>query len=312
MRFSLIFSIAFLLCVQIVAPAWGEQLKCTPCSHAFGKVEIGSAKFFKIILTNSSKKSLRIDSKSKRGSEFFFGHFPLPITLGPGESVELPITFRPSTGGHTTGAFRLDSTAPDSPLTMWVAGTGVSGPKLTVSPSTVDFGNVSIGSSATVSVKLGASEGEVTVSSDELTSSEFTLQGLVFPVTIPSGTTIQAKVRFTPNQSGTAQGELKFMGDAINSPTVEQMIGTGVKPNFHSVDLSWQDGDKSIVGYNVYRGTRSGGPYKKINSALNSSTNYTDPNVDLGHAYYYVTTAVNSAGQESAYSNQTKAVIPKK
>lgn len=312
MRFSLILAIVLPFCFQMPEPAWAEQLRCAPCSYAFGKIEIGSTAHFTIILTNISKKSLRIDSKSKRGGEFSFGYFPVPVTLGSGESIELPITFRPTTSGRATGAFRLDSTAPDSPLHMWVAGTGVSGPKLTVSPSTVDFGNVSIGSSATVSLKLGASEGKVTISSDELTSSEFTLQGLLFPVTIPSGTTIQAKVRFTPNQSGTAQGELKFMGNAINSPTVEQMVGTGVKPNSHSVDLSWQDGDKSIVGYNVYRGTRSGGPYKKINSALNSSTNYTDPNVDLGHTYFYVTTAVNSAGQESAYSNQTKAIIPKK
>lgn len=312
MRFFLILAAALALCLQISAPAWAEQLKCTPCSHAFGKVEIGSAASFKIILTNSSNKSLRIDTKSKRGSEFFFGHFPLPLTLGPGESAELPITFKPSVGGHATGAFRLDSTAPDSPLNMWVAGTGVSGPRLNVSPSTLDFGNVSVGSTATASVTLSASEGDVTISSDELTSSEFALHGLALPVTIPSGTTILAKVQFTPSQSGTAQGEVKFSGDAINSPTVEQMTGTGVKPNSHSVDLSWQDGDKSIVGYNVYRGGQSGGPYKKINSALDSSTSYTDSNVGAGHTYYYVTTAVNSAGQESGYSNQSKAVIPKK
>jgi fibronectin type 3 domain-containing protein len=64
------------------------------------------------------------------------------------------------------------------------------------------------------------------------------------------------------------------------------------------------------VGYNVYRSTVSGGPFLKINSALNASTNFVDNIVQAGSTYYYVTTAVNGSGVESAYSNQVKAAIP--
>ena len=65
-----------------------------------------------------------------------------------------------------------------------------------------------------------------------------------------------------------------------------------------------------VVGYNVYRGGTSGGPYNKINSALDGSTAYTDSGVLAGQTYYYVTTAVDSTGAESVYSNQVTAVIP--
>jgi fibronectin type 3 domain-containing protein len=96
----------------------------------------------------------------------------------------------------------------------------------------------------------------------------------------------------------------------VNSPTVEPLTGTGVAQGSHSVSLSWNPGDGNAVGYNVYRGTASGGPYQEINTALDSSTNYTDSTVVSGSTYYYATTEVNAQGQESAYSNVVKAVIP--
>jgi fibronectin type 3 domain-containing protein len=64
------------------------------------------------------------------------------------------------------------------------------------------------------------------------------------------------------------------------------------------------------VGYNVYRGTQSGGPYAVLNSSPNPSTSFTDSTVQAGSTYYYVVTAVDSTGTESAYSNQAQAVVP--
>jgi hypothetical protein len=81
--------------------------------------------------------------------------------------------------------------------------------------------------------------------------------------------------------------------------------------NQHSVSLTWTGSvSQGVVGYNVYRGTVSGGPYTKINSALLSAAGYTDSAVQSNQAYYYVTTAVNNANSESAYSNQAIAAIP--
>jgi fibronectin type 3 domain-containing protein len=65
-----------------------------------------------------------------------------------------------------------------------------------------------------------------------------------------------------------------------------------------------------VVGYYVYRGTVNGGPYSKLNSTPAPSTNYTDATVQSGVTYYYVVTAVDGSGMESAYSNQSTAVIP--
>jgi len=79
----------------------------------------------------------------------------------------------------------------------------------------------------------------------------------------------------------------------------------------HTVNLSWDASTSpNIVGYNVYRGAESNGPYTKINSSLDPNTSYSDSTVQAGQTYYYVTTAVDNLGVESVYSNQTEAVIP--
>jgi fibronectin type 3 domain-containing protein len=43
---------------------------------------------------------------------------------------------------------------------------------------------------------------------------------------------------------------------------------------------------------------------------MNADTSYTDSSVEAGQTYFYVTTAVDASGKESANSNQTQATVP--
>ena len=77
------------------------------------------------------------------------------------------------------------------------------------------------------------------------------------------------------------------------------------------VALSWNAStSQGVVGYNAYRSTTSGGGYIKLNSSLIAATSYNDKTVQSGVTYYYVTTAVNSQGLESVYSNEAAATVP--
>jgi hypothetical protein len=90
--------------------------------------------------------------------------------------------------------------------------------------------------------------------------------------------------------------------------------GVGVKPPqqpiSYSVTLDWIASTSTVIGYNVYRGTESGGPYTLLNSSLVTMTEYEDSSVQSGQTYYYVVTAVDSSDVESAYSNQVSSTIP--
>src|SRR5262249_33489774 len=58
------------------------------------------------------------------------------------------------------------------------------------------------------------------------------------------------------------------------------------------------------TSYHVKRATVSGGPYTTVGSP--TSTSFTDTGLSNGTTYFYVVTAVNSAG-ESGNSNQASA-----
>jgi fibronectin type 3 domain-containing protein len=79
-----------------------------------------------------------------------------------------------------------------------------------------------------------------------------------------------------------------------------------VKVSGHAVTLTW-DASQNATSYNVYRGTKQGGPYAKLLSGIVGTT-YTDVHVTHNQTLYYVTTAVSSS--ESGYSNEATATIP--
>jgi hypothetical protein len=86
--------------------------------------------------------------------------------------------------------------------------------------------------------------------------------------------------------------------------------GTCLPGNSHMASLTWTASTSPNVTYNVYRGT-SPGSYTKLNSTSIGTTNYTDSTVQAGQTYYYVATAVDVSGNESAYSSPpATAIIP--
>lgn len=78
----------------------------------------------------------------------------------------------------------------------------------------------------------------------------------------------------------------------------------------HGVCVSWNASTSTVVGYNVYRGTISGGPYTKLTSTITANTFFLDTTAVVNTLYFYVGTAVDSNGNESAYSNQASLTTP--
>ena len=292
--------------------ASAQQLQCKPCTNNYGQVQTGTSKQFVFQLTNTGRRTVHILHKWRNGKSFSFGNFPLPLTLAAGKSAHLPVNFKPLVTGRIKGTITIISDASNPKLTLAVSGTGVNAKAATlaVAPASLNFGNVTVGLSAKLVLALTAANGPVTISAAHVNSSEFALSGLALPVTIAAGQSVSAKVVFTPSISGTASAILTLTSDAANSPTTVSLTGVGVVAGAHSADLSWDPSKDVVIGYNVYRGARTGGPYNRINSVLDASTDYTDTGVKAGATYFYVVTAVDAANMESPFSNQVKVTIP--
>jgi hypothetical protein len=182
--------------------------------------------------------------------------------------------------------------------------------QLSVSPATLDFGSVAIGTPAMLTGTLTAGSSDVTVSSAGWNGEGYEVSGITFPVTVPAGTSKNYTVTFTPQAAGASAGKVSFVNDGASSPVVQTFDGNGGQAGVHTVGLFWDASTSVVVGYNVYRATQSGGPYQLLTSSPQAGTSYTDGTVVTGTTYYYVTTAVDANHLESVHSNQAQAVIP--
>jgi Domain of unknown function (DUF4082)/Abnormal spindle-like microcephaly-assoc'd, ASPM-SPD-2-Hydin/Immunoglobulin I-set domain len=182
---------------------------------------------------------------------------------------------------------------------------------LTVSPTSLSFGNVNLSASATQSATItNSGTGSVTISGVSYSGAGFTTSGLSSGLILSPGRAATLNVSFSPTAAGNVTGSIAVASNASNSPGTVSVSGSGVQLITHRANLSWIPSTSSVVGYQIYSSTVPGGPYTRLTSSAVTLFSYTDSTVQSGNTYYYVATAVDSTSVESVYSNQASAVIP--
>jgi hypothetical protein len=284
-----------------------EAVSASPAVLSFGSVAMGKSSTLPVTIRNLRSWSVQLGGVQATGTEFAQSGAVFPMNLSAGQSVTLNVTFTPQSTGEVGGSLFLFGPGLNIPLTG--SGTAVTAGQLVVAPSPLNFGNVTVGTSATELLSLTASGGSVTIYSATSGNSQFALDGATFPLTLAAGQSVSYDVAFAPQNAGLDSGSLSFSSNASNSTAVESLSGTGLAQTY-TVNLSW-NATQNVVGYNVYRSGSATGTFTKVNSAVDPNTAYTDNSVTSGQTYYYEATSVNSAGQESAKSTPpVQAVVP--
>jgi hypothetical protein len=288
------------------------EIGAIPSSAPFGNVTVGNTNSQTITLTNGGTANLTISQGSVSGNGFKITGLSTPLTIQPGGNATFNAVFTPTGAGKVTGAVSLANDAPSSPYTIALSGTGVTQTQvLTFNVSGLSFGNVSVGSNSSLPATLtNTGNASVTVSSSNTTGAGFTVSGVSPGETLNPNQSIPVTVQFAPSAAGAVNGNLTIVSNATDSPTSIGLTGTGTQ-QAATVALGWTASTSSVIGYNVYRGTTTGGPYSsKLTSSPVGSTQFTDTGVQSGLTYYYVVTSVNSNDVESVYSGQAVATIP--
>jgi len=302
---------AALAAAATTTPAAGIQLSSNTIS--FGNEAVGSNSSQVLIITNNGTATLTITQATEMGAAFSVSGISLPLNVSAGQQATMTAEFQPTAAGAALGSISIVSNAPNSPTAVSLTGTGTTATAaLTINPTSLSFGNVTTGtSSATQNVVItNTGNANVTISQITLSGSGYTMAGGSVPVTLAPSQKLTLSVEFSPTAAVSVNGGISIVSNAAGSPATVVVSGTGVAPVQHSATLNWDASTSTVSGYNVYRGTVSGGSYTKLNSSLVAGLNYTDSTVQSGTTYYYVTTAVDSSGDESVYSNQAAAVIP--
>ena len=299
--------------VSVTGAGAQAGLSVIPGNISFSNVVQGTTNSQSVQISNTGNTNLTITQANISGNGFSTTGLSLPVTLAAGQHSSFAVQFAPLSAGTATGTLSLASNAANSTVTLPLSATSVaSSQTLQVSATSLSFGSVNAGNSASKTVTLtNSGNANVTISQISLSGANFALSGAGAPITLSAGQTVSFTVQYSPVGAETDNGTVTIVSNAANSPAAISLSGTGVAPQTqHNVQLSWTDSDASISGYNVYRSTTSGSGYVMLNGSLVGADAYSDTTVQSGTTYYYVTTAVNTSGTESAYSNEAQAIIP--
>jgi hypothetical protein len=188
-------------------------------------------------------------------------------------------------------------------------------PVLNAAPSSVNFGNVLVNSSATQSITLtGTGTTSTTITQAVVTGAGFSISGLSLPLTLGVGQSSSFNAVFKPTSAGSVSGNIAFQSNALVSPL-------NLPLSSHYATLSWTPSTSSnVVSYTIYRITSSSptapstgySPLASISATTCTQTTctYTDSAVAASLSYWYYAVAVDSNNNVSAPSNTAQATIP--
>ncbi len=297
--------------ISLSASGVQPQISVVPTSVGFGNVTVNLTNTQTVTVRNPGTAALTLSQANVTGTGFAKSGITLPVTIAAGGSTAFTVSFTPTTASTTAGTLALVSNAPTPSLSVMLSGTGVTqSTQLTANPASINFGSVTVQTSKSQTVTL-TNSGNSSISLSQLTvaGTGFSQSGLSMPLTLAAGQSTTFNAIFDPATSGALSGTATVVSNATNSPTTIALSGSGTAPATHSVNLSW-NGATGDMGYYVYVATISGGPYTRLVSSPMTTTSYTDAGVTSGQTYFFVTTAIDSSGLESAYSNEATAVIP--
>jgi hypothetical protein len=153
---------------------------------------------------------------------------PLPLTLAAGQTINVPVSFTPTSPGSFTGTLNFSATDAGNAVTLGAAlqGTAVQ-PGFTGSPAQVDFGQVVVGASKTLTASfVNSGTADETVSGASGPSAPFTVTGLPSVGTVVApGQAVAVSVTYTPTAATTDSSSITVAGPD-GSGTV-QLTGQG-------------------------------------------------------------------------------------
>ena len=204
----------------------------SPAALTFGAQVIGTSSTSETAtLINNRFRNLSI-SKVDVSGDFVQSGGTCGSTLGPA-ACTISVGFQPTATGTRSGSLVITDDANNSPQLVALKGTGIA--QATLSPSAVSFGIQTVGTSSTV--KIMTLTNNLSPNVLRITSIGFTgADSDDFSQTNTCGIGIAGKsscaiaVIFSPKSTGSRKANLSVFDNAVGSPQVSEVNGTGIAP----------------------------------------------------------------------------------
>jgi hypothetical protein len=190
-----------------------------------------------VTVTNAGSVTLHISGVTIAGgnsADFARTNGCTAPSYAPGANCTVSVTFTPTAGGPRSAVLQIADDAPGSPQHVPLTGSGVGA---SLSPTSLNFGSRSVGSTSPASTvtltNLGASAMHVwTTGIAGANSGDFSRVNScpVPPATLAGAGHCTISVQFTPSAIGARSASLVISHDGGGSPSVVPLAGTGTAP----------------------------------------------------------------------------------
>ena len=199
---------------------------------SYGNVIVGQTASQPVVLTSTGTAPVTISGISIVGSLFTASGISTPLTLNPGQSATLTMTFTSPHVSSFTGVLTITSNSSTNPTAVVnMSASGVAGTStLGLSTTNISFGNVTVGQAASQPVVLTSTgTAPVTISGISIAGSLFTASGITTPLTLNPGQSATLTMTFTSPHVSSFTGVLTITSNSSTNPTATvNMSGSGV------------------------------------------------------------------------------------
>lgn len=228
-------AVASLEFVTLVGTGSAASVSLTPQSIDFGRVLVAASSSQFATLTNTGAVSVTMNSVAVTGANFSLATSsssatPCPAaggTLSAGASCTVAVVFTPSATGTLRGTLSVATSATSLPLLVALSGVGTQ-PLLTVTPASLAFGNVALGSSKTLSLTLRNIGADPVDGLGFTASKDFSVTSTCGITTLNAASSCSVNVTYMPSATGDASGALTIRSTDPASPLTVPLTASGI------------------------------------------------------------------------------------
>ena len=187
-----------------------------------------------IVMVNTGNAVLSISNIGITGADA--SDFSLKNACGsslvPGASCKVSVTFTPAAGGSRTASVSVSDSAPGSPQSMSLSGTGL-GPIANLSSDKLTFASQIVGTTSAAQVVTLTNMGSSPLNITGIAASGDFEETNTCNTSLGPGSNCQISVTFTPKAAGSLVGAVTITDDAAGSPQMIALSGTAAaEPDF--------------------------------------------------------------------------------
>ena len=232
-------------------PLWTGESPLTTVTVAPGSLTFASQSYDStsaaqtVTVTNTGTVALTISSLAASG-DFNESDTCQNLPIAAGGSCTVQVTFTPTQAGTRTGQLTIEANIQDGQVLVPLSGIGQNPTGVSMSPSTLGFGSVALGTTTTLQVTVeNATASAVPVTSIAATG-PFALATNACGATLPAHSDCALSIAFTPTLAGNATGTLTLV-DSAGTQTAT-LNGNGAAPPTDTLSLTTLTFPPTVVG----------------------------------------------------------------